>query len=62
MFFESPLFGSYGWDIFVKLVLAAIAGGLVGAGVIVGRGTNVAGGALLKLHAKATIKNPIPSA
>ena len=30
MFFESPLFGSYELDILVKLVLAALAGGLVG--------------------------------
>lgn len=30
MFFDSPLFGSYELDILLKLVLAAVAGGLVG--------------------------------
>ena len=30
MFFEAPLFGNYEIDIFVKLILAAIAGGLIG--------------------------------
>ena len=30
MFFESPLFGHYEIDILVKLILAAVAGGLVG--------------------------------
>jgi putative Mg2+ transporter-C (MgtC) family protein len=30
MFFESPLFGNYEIDILVKLILAAVAGGLVG--------------------------------
>jgi len=30
MFFESPLFGNYEVEILVKLVLAALAGGLVG--------------------------------
>jgi len=30
MFFESPLFGLYELDVLVKLILAAVAGGLVG--------------------------------
>jgi len=30
MFFDAPIFGNYQVDIFIKLVLAAIAGGLVG--------------------------------
>ena len=30
MFFDSPLFGSYAADVLVKLVLAAVAGGLIG--------------------------------
>lgn len=30
MFFESPLFGFYEMDVLVKLILAALAGGLVG--------------------------------
>lgn len=30
MFFDSPLFGSYEIDILIKLVLAALAGGMVG--------------------------------
>ena len=30
MFFDSPLFGNYAVDILIKLVLAAVAGGLIG--------------------------------